>query len=194
MTHAILGWGSLLWDEGDLSIPLDSEWAAAAGLNLPLEFSRVSGTRSGALTLVIDPENGGECEVSYALSSRRNLEDVICDLRCREGTVVRRIGFIDRVSGRQRANIHPAIADLIRRWAEGHNLSSVVWTDLPSNFEQDRHESFSVEAASKYLQTSLDTEGASKAKEYIDRAPPAIQTPLRENLNQTDWWPTYGIT
>ncbi len=193
MTHAILGWGSLLWDEGDFPLPLDSKWSSA-GLSLPLEFSRVSGTRSGALTLVIDPQNGADCEVSYAVSSRRNLEDVICDLRCREGTVVMRVGFIDRVSGGQRANVYPGSADLIRRWAEERNLSSVVWTDLHSNFEQDGRGSFSVRAAVKYLQTSLEAEGAKKAREYIDQAPQAVQTPLREYLNQSGWWATYGIT
>lgn len=192
MQHVILGWGSLLWDEGDYPLVLRSEWTAG-GPTLPLEFSRVSDSRKGALTLVLDPETGAECAVSFAVSSRRHMEDVICDLRCREGTVSRRIGFIDLVSGAQRANVHPASADLIRHWAEKRNLSSVVWTDLPSNFDENGRGRFNVKAATTYL-LSLDAEGARKAKEYIDRAPPAIQTPLREHLQKTDWWATYGTT
>jgi len=193
MKHAILGWGSLLWDEGEYPLALGSEWTAA-GLTLPLEFSRVSNSRKGALTLVLDPENGADCAVSFAVSSRRDLEDVICDLRSREGTVSRRIGFIDRVSGGQRANVHPASADRIHLWAEEHNLSSVVWTDLPSNFNDNGRGRFNLKAAEQYLQSQLDDEGARKAKEYIDRAPKEVQTPLRKYLESAEWWAMYGAT
>ena len=79
MMHAILGWGSLLWDSSTYPLKLSSEWLAD-GPVLPIEFSRVSQSRGGALTLVIDPEHGAECRTSYAISSRRRLDDVVCDL------------------------------------------------------------------------------------------------------------------
>ena len=193
MKHAVLGWGSLLWDKGGCPLPLSFEWVQG-GLKMPLEFSRVSRSRNGALTLVIDPVNGSDCPVSFAISSRRDLDDVICDLRSREGTVLRRIGFIDRISGAQRANVHPPVADMIRIWAEERDLSSVVWTDLPSNFQEKVNYPFSVESAERYLRESLEEKGAKKAKEYIERAPKNIWTPLREHLENTEWWTTYGTT
>jgi len=55
------------------------------GPSLPLEFSRISKSRGGALTLVIDPENGTETIVSYCVSVRDRPSDTIEDLRIREG-------------------------------------------------------------------------------------------------------------
>jgi hypothetical protein len=52
MNIAILGWGSLVWDQRVL--PTESEWNSE-GPRLPIEFSRVS--QDGRLTLVIDSCN-----------------------------------------------------------------------------------------------------------------------------------------
>ena len=107
--------------------------------------------------------------------------------------MVRRIGFVDLSTGSQRANQHPAMADLTRGWAERNGFTSVVWTDLPSNFESDERGGFSVEAALDYLR-QLPEEGRLKAKEYIDRAPTAVRTPLRAALDASGWWSSYGAT
>jgi hypothetical protein len=80
---AILGWGSLIWDKRPAFDDLHEAWLDD-GPMLPLEFSRMSGSRSGALTLVIDPEHGHPCRVQYALSRRTGAGDVIGDLRLRE--------------------------------------------------------------------------------------------------------------
>jgi hypothetical protein len=61
----ILGWGSLLWDRRAAFDEQRGEWQFD-GPNLSLEFSRISKTRAGALTLVIDPINGERCSVAYA--------------------------------------------------------------------------------------------------------------------------------
>src|ERR1700761_4705343 len=60
--------------------PLASRWT-----NVALEFSRISKSRGGALTLVVDPENGIETTVSYCVSARAQPFDAIEDLRVREG-------------------------------------------------------------------------------------------------------------
>ena len=192
MKHVILGWGSLLWDDGTFPVPRKSDWDPA-GPSLPLEFSRVSKTHDGALTLVIDPKNGQECVSSFAESSRNLLNDAICDLRCREGTILQRIGFVDLVSGAQRSNVHPGLADVLRGWAQERGLASVVWTDLPSNFNECGRGLFSVEAAVKYLR-GLDAVGARRAREYITRARENILTPLRQHVEKAEWWATYGAT
>jgi hypothetical protein len=90
---ALLGWGSLIWDKRPDFDKYHGEWLADGPI-LPLEFSRVSGeTRKRALTLVIDPDNGTNCTVQYAMSTRKDPDDAIADLRCREGTVMRCMGF-----------------------------------------------------------------------------------------------------
>ena len=191
--HAILGWGSLLWDEAGFRLELRAGWQGGAP-QIPIEFSRVSGSRHGALTLVIDPNHGALCPTSYAVSSRSHLDDVIADLRCREGTVVRRIGFVDLVTGAQRSNVLPHLADQLRVWGGVHGFASVVWTDLPSNFDEDGRGPYSVPAAVAYLRDDLSPLGQRKAKEYIARAPPAVVTQLRTKLRDTTWWRGYGAT
>jgi hypothetical protein len=74
---AILGWGSLLWDE-DLDFDGSHGTWQHDGPTLKLEFSRVSTTRLGALTLVIDTEHGAETAVAWCLSKRTTLADAIC--------------------------------------------------------------------------------------------------------------------
>src|SRR5256885_15588809 len=54
---AILGWGSLLWEGGADFDRHHEDWQFD-GPTLRLEFSRMSPSRLGALTLVIDPLHG----------------------------------------------------------------------------------------------------------------------------------------
>lgn len=65
MKIAILGWGSLLWDQRAEFDKKHEDWQFD-GPSLMLEFSRVSQTRNGALTLVLDFNNGKPCQVAYA--------------------------------------------------------------------------------------------------------------------------------
>jgi hypothetical protein len=155
---------------------------------LPLEFSRISGSRDGALTLVIDPENGTECLTSYILSDREYLEDAICDLRVREGTVVRRIGFVNLVDGSERSNIMPEASDVIRKWASTMEFDAVIWTDLPSDFEKKQGKPFTIENAINYLTKELNEVGTSRAYEYISKAPKESDTELRKEIVKHPWY------
>jgi hypothetical protein len=111
------------------------------------------------------------------------LDDAVCDLRAREGTVIGNIGRID-VSlcrlGDQPEN--PIIV-----WARLKKLDGVVWTALKSNFEEKRKHLFSVAAAVSYLKT-LGPEGKAKAAEYIWRAPMFVKTDLRSALQREPWF------
>ncbi len=98
MKIAILGWGSLIWDQDtekgkEFDRWRESKWESVKDLKLPIEFSRVSKSRKDALTLVIDGDNGTECYFRYAFSKRKHFEDAVCDLKDREGTSWRDIGF-----------------------------------------------------------------------------------------------------
>lgn len=111
---AILGWGSLLWDEENNRHfdRLHGPWMLD-GPDLQLEFSRKSQTRSGALTLVIDSKHGAASTVAYAISTRAEPQAAINDLRRREGTVSEKIGrffgdhsTLNRSKSTKRARCH----------------------------------------------------------------------------------------
>jgi hypothetical protein len=57
MRIAVLGWGSLIGDPGDMAL---ADRFEPNGPQLPLEFSRIS--NNGRLTLVID-ETAGRCRL-----------------------------------------------------------------------------------------------------------------------------------
>ncbi|MHC2302867.1 hypothetical protein [Rhizobium mongolense] len=60
---AILGWGSLIWDQRPEFDMHHKGWLRG-GPVLMLEFSRISESRKSALTLVIDNTHGEPCETS----------------------------------------------------------------------------------------------------------------------------------
>ena len=180
---AILGWGSLLWDERpELDRTLDN-WQLDGPI-LPLEFSRVSESRERALTLVIDTDNGTDCKVAFAMSRRRSPEDAIADLRCREGTLRKRIGFWFADGS---CRCEPVVPDAIVLWARNKGLDIVVWTGLSSNFRKEVGKGFSVKSAINHLQ-GLPPKGKANAATYVWRAPSFIRTKLRAALETEPWF------
>ena len=177
---ALLGWGSLLWDESKDFDTQHGPWMDDGPL-LKLEFSRISKSRNGALTLVIDQVNGAANQVSYCLSKRTNITDVIADLQRRENSpTAKHVGYIDLKTTREHFADQVAV-ESIRTWTKEHDLTGVVWTDLPNNFQGSHGEPFSVQTAISYL-NGLDADIRAKAMEYIIRAPIFVRTPLRESL------------
>lgn len=180
MRIAILGWGSLIWDPRDL--PRESFWERSGPL-LSLEFSRVS--RDGRLTLVIDRNNGDDCETCYAVSPRADLEDAIEDLRSRESTPDKsNIGFVDLERDQRHGREQKAV-DIIGAWAQQEGFPGVVWTDLQPNFKKQTSKPFSVDTAVAYLE-GLPLSSRTLALKYIHNAPAQISTPLRRKLAGSD--------
>lgn len=191
MKIAILGWGSLLWDKEN-SVEFD-QWRNSWGYDGPilkLEFSRISESHLGALTLVIDDEHGNPVTVAWCLSKRTRLEDAVCDLRCREGTTVGNIGRLDLASLADRSNNDTA-ENSILTWARLKKLDAVVWTALQSNFKKKTNEPFSVAAAVSHLK-GLGSDGKAKAAEYVWRAPDFVKTRLRTALQKEPWFLEIG--
>jgi len=187
MKIAILGWGSLLWDKHREFDEQHYDWQPD-GPYLKLEFSRISESRHGALTLVLDTKNGKDCQVSYTLSKRKNPDETINDLRRREGTTLKNIGFYFADNSRlQEGNID--IIKTIQQWASIKKFNFVIWTNLECNFKERSKFflPFSIETAITHLQC-LDKEGKAKAFEYISRAPAFVVTPLREVLEKQAWF------
>lgn len=191
MRIAILGWGSLLWDPRNEFDSQREDWQFD-GPSLKLEFSRVSRKRSDALTLVIDAKNGKSCLVAYAISKRKSPDDAICDLRCREGATLKKIGFYFADGTREQSRDPESLAS-IRTWAAKKKMDVVIWTDLESNFKDKsrNRKPFSVESALSHIQ-ALDAKGKAKAAEYVWRAREFIDTPLRKALQSQPWFPRQG--
>ena len=187
MNIAILGWGSLLWDKRISFDEQHYDWKSD-GPYLKLEFSRISKSRQGALTLVLDAENGNHCQVSYTLSKRLNPYEAIDDLRRREGTTSKNIGFYFVDNSRlQGGSIE--ILKTIQQWASIKNVDVIIWTNLKCNFQEmcKCDKPFSIETAITYLQ-GLDKAGKDKAIEYISKAPAFVVTPLRNALQKQPWF------
>jgi len=190
MKIGILGWGSLLWEEGPEFEQRHDRWELD-GPTLKLEFSRVSKkTRLGALTLVIDEDHGTATRVAWCLSKRTSVDDAACDLRCREGTTLENIERI--IVPQAAASETPgAASNPIAAWAQSKKLEAIVWTALKSNFKEKAGQPFTTEAAVSYLKT-LTPEGKAKAAEYIWRAPAFVNTPLRSALETEPWFAKAG--
>lgn len=182
---ATLGWGSLLWDKSYKDFnEQHGEWRFD-GPVLKLEFSRKSASRLNALTLVIDPVHGQECQVAYALSKRASPEKAIADLRAREKTREKYIGCVF-ADGTRRQGRDANSIDVICQWAEAKSMDVVLWTDLPGSFDVVAKRDF-LNAALYHVQ-QLPPEGKAMASEYVWRAPDFIATPLRERLQAEPWF------
>lgn len=194
MSIALLAWGSLVWDRGDLRIAREFE---PNGPRLPVEFCQVS--IDGHLTLVIDEAVGAACATYGAPSTFDDLDHALRNLWLREGRereklprAVRghgRVGFVDRISGQASVKAkarHPRAVETIAAWAAERGWDAVVWMALGSNFYDRAGEPFSVEAAMRYLDTR-DEATRDKALTYIRRAPAEVQTPVRTAVNGR--WP-----
>jgi hypothetical protein len=182
---AILGWGSLLWEESQRGFDEQHEGWRFDGPVLKLEFSRKSESRLNALTLVIDPIHGQECQVAYALSKRASPQEAIADLCAREKTRERNIGcsFAD---GSRRQGRDANLIDVILLWAKEKSIDVVLWTDLPGSFDNVPKNEF-VTAAVNHVQ-QLTRKGKVMAAEYVWRAPDLVDTPLRRALQVEPWF------
>ena len=179
---AILGWGSLLWEGGRDFDEWHGPWRFD-GPTLTIEFTRVSSKRLGALTLVIDPENGTPIPVAWCLSKRANVQDAACDLRVREATVVGNIARVE--AGGVTPTDEPAAT--VAAWARRKRLDAAVWTALPSNFKKEVGKPFSITAVIAYIK-GLPVAAKVQAAEYVWRAPKFVETPVREALEQEPWF------
>ena len=163
---ACLGWGSLIWNAGELPV---AEWRED-GPSLPIEFARRS--KNGRVTLVIAP-GAAEVTVLWTRLDVGDLEEAITLLAKREGCPPHRIGHWPGPAS--------VGSNAIGAWAEERGLSGIVWTALPANWNQTAGRVPTLAELVGYLRT-LEGDTAAAAEHYIRSAPPQIQTGLRPNL------------
>jgi len=184
--YAIIGWGSLIWDLENLTPHVRGDWAMGGGPVLPMEFTRVSQKRIGALAVCLDDLHGVGCVTNAIASVRDEFGAVVTDLARRERAPEEHIGAVCLVGGRT-IGASPEVVDGVRQWCVVAGWSGAVWTDLPSNFEDHLGEGFSVPRAMAYLRR-LSGASLDEAVRYIENAPAATDTPLRRALAGDDWW------
>lgn len=204
MRIAILGWGSLIWNPRELRIA--GHWQPD-GPFLPIEFARISATGPPRLTLVIR-QDADKLRTLWAHSAHDKLDDAMDNLAARENTTTEKIGYVKRgdqsLESRSRLTSvtdarlkttpdAPTTADLLQHidwWRSEHQLDAVIWTDLPSNFEESfRNEGqpvpLSGESAVSYLKALRDS---AFAEEHVRRAPSQVRTTIRGHLEKKLGW------
>jgi hypothetical protein len=178
----VLGWGSLIWrpsnEHGDVAVR--PPWHHD-GPMLPVEFARISA--DGRLTLIVLP---GCSHLSPVLWARSRLESLPA---ARSALAARETGApLERIHGTTRGGLplgepDPRVVALVRPWLEERPLDAVIWTGLPpgERWVAGGAEGFSEDGALAYA-AGLSGEARRRAAEYVRRAPPQIDTPLRRRL------------
>ncbi len=181
MEIALLGWGSLTWDPGELRT--NGTWYTDGPL-LPVEFARV--TRDERLTLVLYPDTE-PVRVLWSRSSCASLDEAAEDLAARVGTSADNIGYVSFFSSVFRCNTVLEALGPIHNWGNSRNLDAVIWTDLPPNFEDLTRMLFTPDNVITYLR-ALKDDSFDKAKDYILNAPEQVSTPVRRHIQNVFRW------
>jgi membrane-anchored protein YejM (alkaline phosphatase superfamily) len=145
-----IAWGSLLWNFKSLKI--ETEWTKS-NIKFPLNFSRISDSGQGRLTLVID-KTGKMNNVYYARTSFSNLNTAIEKLKMREKTSYKNIGYIHIESNTFRTSLldDKKIHELIN-FAKKNKIDGLVWTEISPNFEEVFGKPYSKENAIEYIES-----------------------------------------
>ena len=179
-----IAWGSLLWNFKSLRI--DTEWTKS-NIKFPLNFSRISDSGQGRLTLVID-KTGEPNNVYYAKTTFSNLNTAIEKLRMREKTVIKNIGFINIASDTFRTSLldDKKIHELTN-FAKKNKIDGLIWTEISPNFNEAFGKPYSKESAIEYIESKHENKKVyNKILEYIflSKIYGNIKTPLSTTLTR----------
>ena len=179
-----IAWGSLLWNFKTLKI--ETEWTKSI-IKFPLNFSRISDSGHGRLTLVID-ETGEMNNVYYARTSFSNLNTAIQKLKMREKTLNKNIGFINIASDTFRTSLldNKKIQDLVN-FAKKNKIDGLIWTEISPNFDEVFGKPYSKENAIEYIESKHENKRVyNKILEYIflSKIYGNIKTPLSTSLTK----------
>ena len=181
MNIVYFGWGSLIW--APRSLKTIGRWKNDGPL-LPIEFARISQDRR--LTLVLYPQALNN-PVLWIQASQHTLQGAIENLRQRESTQKRRIGYVSVYDDTPHCEVVPEMLKTIQTWIYKKEIDCAVWTDLPSNFSEKTGMTFCAENVVTYLK-NLSKERQEQAKTYIQKAPSQIKTPIRTFICQQLEW------
>lgn len=171
-----LGWGSLIWQQGELDI--SGEWRKD-GPEVPVEFLRQS--INGRLTLVIEPSSP-KLMVLWAMMQTDDIDVARENLRKREGNTKKEYIGVWTQDIKSPENI-PDLAN----WAKQIGATAVIWTALPAKFDGDDFRKPTLEEAIAYLE-QLDQTKKELAEEYIRKVPQQISTRYRAGFESYFGW------
>jgi hypothetical protein len=175
---ACLGWGSLVWDPGEL--PIRREWFKD-GPFVPVEFTRQSS--DGRMTLVID-SRATPLRVLWAQMVPVNLIEAR-DALCNRERISRK-NCSSLIGSWQLGKVAPESIPSLATWAHVHGLEAVIWTALGPKFgREDR--SPSVEEVIDYLR-GLRGPTREHAKHYVEQTPRQIDTVYRRRIEADLEW------
>jgi hypothetical protein len=179
-----IAWGSLLWNFKSLRI--ETEWTKT-NIKFPLNFSRISDSGQGRLTLVID-KTGEMNNVYYAKTAFSNLNTAIQKLKTREKTSNKNIGFINIASDTFRTSLldDKKILELIN-FAKKNKIDGLIWTEISPNFNEVFGKPYSKENAIEYIESKhANNRLYNKILEYIflSKIYGNIKTPLSTTLTK----------
>ena len=120
------------------------------------------------------------------MSPRTDVDDVVNDLKKREGTGEKFIGYIDtkrRTNSRDKYPTQVGVHEEIGTWCRAKGFGAAVWAALPFNFENETNQDFTLDNAVEYLR-HLPEAARKNALKYITCAPEEVETPLRTKLRQ----------
>jgi hypothetical protein len=179
MTIVCLGWGSLVWDPGEL--PIRNNWQTV-GPSLPIEFARKS--RDGRITLVI-AEDTPSIPVLWSTLDVSSLDEARQALAERED--VKQKNFKQSIGAWSPsfATTHAEAAQ-VAAWAESMGVMGVVWTALKARFPPMLGKP-SCDQVVQYL-AQLTGETRTHAETYVRRAPAEIRTPYRAEIERQLGW------
>ena len=176
MKIVCIGWGSLIWNPGELII--QNHWFED-GPMLPIEFTRIS--NDNRVTLIIDRE-AKSIKTLWALMTCDDLYKAKESLMKREG-----ISKIDRIhSAIQNETVKDKIESEIQKWLIEKGIDSAIWTGL-SYSKKTKYKRPSIDCIISHL--SNLTDGQKKdAENYIRKAPKQINTEYRKTIEERLGW------
>jgi hypothetical protein len=176
---ALIGWGSLVYDPGDLQF--SSAWHPD-GPALPVEFCRQS--RDERITLVLTPDTP-RVTTLWATLAVRNLAEARQLLANREA---RRIDASIEITGSWSLPAANGMwAEEISAWAHVHDLDGAVWTALGPKFHGVDGRIPTVGEVVAHL-GGLSGQQREAAERYVRCAPAQIKTPYRSAIEYALGW------
>lgn len=172
---ACLGWGSLVWEPGNLRIR--GEWLADGPL-VQAEFLRKSGGER--ITLVLH-ESARPVRSLWALMDIEDIDGAAENLRAREKTNIRKIGV-----WQSRQDAPELILDL-PFWAKERSIEAVIWTALGPQAPDGAQRVPTFEETIAHLK-GLTGKELHDAQRYVRNAPRQIDTPFRRRIEAELGW------
>jgi hypothetical protein len=177
-TIACLGWGSLIWNPGELLMfpPWEPD-----GPQVRVEFLRKS--KNGRVTLVLE-ESAAPVRSLWVRMTTADLQTARESLRVRED--IPRRNAVRDIGVWHRGEESPPLIPNLSEWGGRKNLNAVIYTNLRRKFDEDGRHAAVDEVVSYLNRCTGDVR--EKAEEYVRKAPTQVNTAYRRAIEVALGW------